>query len=234
MFDFILVLKTEICFFIQNRKKYYFQTITNYIERVIFLTGMILLVTKNNTITIQAIVKCIFWFVLVNSFLEISQRIELEIRLKQFDKCFNCNVSYWLILFIRFFPIFIESFFIALLSSLFVSYFANFIFDVPFINIVEYILMMLVQYNILLFIYAFIGIYFQRIQAIMGLIESYTFFYSGIVIVSSSYSLSIFKVLNRILDEGITVNPIYWLVAFIEIIVVIVGVKCITRYIKTK
>ncbi len=234
MYNLFMLISNEIFFSIQNKKNYFFQTIMNYIERIIFLSGMILLLGEKNNITIQSILRCGFWFILVNGFLEISQRIESEIRLKQFDKCFNCKSSFWIILVCRIVPIFIDSFFIVALSSLLVSLIVKINFSVSLVNFFFYVFMMVIQYIFLMYIFAFIGIYFKRIQAIMGLVESYTFFYSGIVIVSSCYSLTIFKTINKILDAGFNFNIIPLFIVCLETIIVFLGTKIITYYLKTK
>lgn len=234
MCDFLMLIKNEIFFSIQNKKSYSFQTLTNYIERIIFLSGMILLIGEKNNITIHSILKCGFWFILVNSFLEISQRIESEIRLKQFDKCFNCKTSFWIILLCRILPIFIDSVFIAILSSIMVSFIVKINFSICLENVFFYVFMMLIQYIFLLYIYAFIGIYFKKIQAAMGVVESYTFFYSGIVVISSSYSLTIFKLINKILDDGFKFDTFSFFIICLEIIIVFLGAKLITIHLKTK
>lgn len=234
MYDFLMVLKIEFLFTIQNKKNYFFQATTNYIERIIFLSGMILLLGEKNIITIQAILKCAFWFILVNSFLEISQRIESEIRLKQFDKCFNCKSSFWMVLLARIIPVFFDSLFITLISSVIVKAMVHINFNISLVNVILYIFMMTIQYLILMYIYAFIGIYFQRIQAVMGLVESYTFFYSGIVVISSGYSLSIFKMINRILENDLSFDVYYLFLICLEFLIVFLGMKLITQHIKMK
>ena len=178
--------------------------------------------------------KCAFWFILVNSFLEISQRIESEIRLKQFDKCFNCKSSFWMVLLARIIPVFFDSLFITLISSVIVKAMVHINFNISLVNVILYIFMMTIQYLILMYIYAFIGIYFQRIQAVMGLVESYTFFYSVIVVISSGYSLSIFKMINRILENDLSFDVYYLFLICLEFLIVFLGMKLITQHIKMK
>lgn len=229
------ILKEEFIFYIKKKKNYSFQTIINYLERTIFLVGMILLLcNEGRTLSFSYLLKAIFWFVIVNGILEITQRIENEIRLKQFDKCFNVNTSYWILLFLRFIPLLIDSLIIGIISSIIVCLFVEVLLDITIINACIYIIMMLFQYIITLYIFSFIGIYFQRIQAVIGIIESYAFFYSGIVIASKKYSIPIFNMITDITSSHYQSLPLLLLLMVIELMFIILGNMFITKYLKTK
>lgn len=227
------LFKEEFLFFVEKKKKYYFQTIINYLERIIFFVGMILLLaSQENIIEFEFILKAIFWFILVNSFLEMSQRIESEIRLKQFNHCFHLRTSYWTILFMRMIPVFLDSLLIALSSVLIVCCFVHIDFDISITNAFLYMILMTFQYVIFQYIFSFVAIYFQRIQAVMGIIESYTFFYSGIVLISPKYSMFIFTTMNHIINGAYHKILNLLLLMVVEIIVVICGTHFITRHVK--
>lgn len=174
MYSYISVLKSEILYFIHKKKNYRFQTLTNYMERIIFLTGMILLLVTD-MLTCTYLFKAIFWFALVNSFMELSQRIESEIRLKQFDRCFHLKTSYWTILLLRMIPLFLDSLLIAIASTIVVSCIVKIQIDISLFHALLYSVLMSFQYVMLLYIFSFFAIYFKRVQAVLGLIESYTF-----------------------------------------------------------
>ena len=91
----------EFMFYFQTKKCYIYQTVIHYIERIIFLLGMIsLVIIAGSLLNIKMILKIGFWFSLINSFAEVSSRIESEIRLKQFQHCYHLKVSYWTISFV--------------------------------------------------------------------------------------------------------------------------------------
>lgn len=231
MYSYIYVLKSEMFYLIQKKKNYQFQTLTNYMERIIFLTGMILLLATD-TLTCTYLFKAIFWFALVNSFMELSQRIESEIRLKQFDRCFHLKTCYWTILLIRMIPLFLDSLLIGIASTIVVSCIVEIQMDISLFCAFLYSVMMSFQYVILLYIFSFFAIYFKRIQAVLGLLESYTFFYSGIVITSESYALTIFKIINAVAYGDNSHVNILLVIMCLEILIVWIGTNWITHYVR--
>lgn len=233
MFSFLSVLNAEFLYLIKNKKKYYFQSLIKYIERIIFFVGMVLLLmNSSNYLSLTFLIKAIFWFILVNSVYEISLRIESEIRLKQFAKCFNLKTSYWLILFCRIILILIESLFISLLSVVIVMPFVRIVLDIFLFDALVYNCLMLFQYFVFLYLFAFVAIYFKRILAVMDLVESYTFFYSGIVLASSSYSLFIFVIINNIIVSDYRLIWFLMLVMLLELLIIWMGTKFITNHLR--
>ena len=159
------------------------------------------------------ILKIGFWFSLINSFAEVSSRIESEIRLKQFQHCYHLKVSYWTISFVRFIPILIESVLIVILSFIFLSHFVKYVIDISLSESLLYILMAINQYCILNYLFIFLTLYFQRVQAVLGFVESFTFFYSGMVIFNERYQLFLFKIMDQILYNNF--NSMSYLIIYI-------------------
>lgn len=89
------------------------------------------------------------------------------------------------------------------------------------------------QYFIFLYIFSFIGIYFQRVQAIIGIVESYACFYSGIVISSTKFSIPIFSFIQNITNHQYQSLPILLISMLIEVILVYIGTIWITKHIKS-
>lgn len=231
MFSFLSIMNAEFLYLIKNKKKYYFQSLIKYIERTIFFVGMLLLLTNSShALSLTFVIKAIFWFILINGFYEVALRIESEIRLKQFAKCFNLKTSYWLILFCRMILIFIESLFIALLSIVIIMPFVKIIFDISLFNVFTYIGLILFQYFVFLYLFAFVAIYFKRVLAVMDLVESYTFFYAGIVLASSSYSFFIFVIINNIIVGDYKLIWLLILIMSLELFVIWAGTKSINNY----
>ena len=157
----------EFMFYFQTKKCYIYQTVIHYIERIIFLLGMIsLVIIAGSLLNIKMILKIGFWFSLINSFAEVSSRIESEIRLKQFQHCYHLKVSYWTISFVRLIPILIESVLIVILSFIFLSPFVKYVIDISLSGSLLYILLAMIQYCILNYLFIFLTLYFQRVQAV--------------------------------------------------------------------
>lgn len=233
MFSFLSILNAELLYLIKNKKKYYFQSLIKYIERIIFFVGMLLLLTNSShALLLTFVIKAIFWFILINGFYEVALRIESEIRLKQFTKCFNLKTSYWLIMFCRMILIFIESLFMALLSIVIIMPFVKIIFDISLFNVLVYICLMLFQYFVFLYLFAFVAIYFKRVLAVMDLVESYSFFYAGIVLTSSSYSLFIFVIINNIMAGEYKLIWVLILIMLFEVLIIRIGAKFISGHIR--
>lgn len=227
------MIRQEFRFFFQTKRCYIYQTVIYDIERIIFLIGMISLVTiAGNLLNVKMILKIGFWFSLINSFAEISKRIESEMRLKQFQHCYHLKVSYWTISFMRLIPILIESLLIVILSFIFLTPFVKYVIDISLSGSIIYLLLAIIQYYILNFLFILLVLYFQRVQAVLGFVESFTFFYSGMVLFNERYQLFLFRIMDQILYNNFSSSGYLIIYIALECIILKLGIIYLNQIVR--
>lgn len=227
------LLKLETRFMIETKKNYFFQSFVYYIERVIFIIGMaLLLFTSDNTINMSMILKLCFWFSTVNAFAEMAKRIESEIRLKQFQHCYDSNTYYWKQIIIRLIPILFDSLFIMGLSFLCIGPFIDIVIDISLIGSCFYILSALIQYSIFNCFFILLILIFKRVQAVLGLVENVTFFYSGMVLINNNFQFILFRVMDKILYGNFYYLLYFLVIVLIEAFLLKLGISYVNCIIK--
>lgn len=194
----------------------------------------LLLFTTNRAINMSMVIKLCFWFSTINAFAEMAKRIESEIRLKQFQHCYYSNTYYWKQIVIRLIPILLDSLFIMGLSFLCITPFIHIVKDVSFIESCFYIFSALVQYTIFNGFFILLILIFKRVQAVLGIVENVTFFYSGMVLINNNFQFILFKVMNKILYGDFYYGLYFLLIVIVEMLLLKLGASYVNRIIHRK
>lgn len=202
MSEYMLVLKAEVAFYLCTKKNYIQQSFFQIIEKVIFLTGMIFMLTLSDAISAEDVVKVGFWFCLVNSFTEMATRIDSELRLKQYQHTDGAKTCYWIQCCIRLVPLLFESLCMIFLSFAFMMQMIEVAGTIELFDLSIYIVFALIQYVTLNLCLLCIALLYKRIQAMLDFVEFFLFFYSGMVMTGNSFPL--FSWMNEVLSGTYT------------------------------